>query len=74
MLPWKLPVHAGTYRAILDLPETANYAAAHAEVIMNIIPAKATIEIHPVSFSFDEQTHEDPIWYMVLEMKFLSMK
>ncbi len=51
------PVHAGTYRAILDLPETANYAAAHAEVIMNIIPAKATIEIHPVSFSFDEQTH-----------------
>lgn len=48
------PVHAGTYRAILDLPETANYAAAHAEVIMNIIPAKATIEIHPVSFSFDE--------------------
>lgn len=51
------PVHAGTYQAILDLPETANYAAAHAEVIMNIIPAKATIEIHPVSFSFDEQTH-----------------
>lgn len=51
------PVHAGTYRAILDLPETANYAAAHAEVIMNIIPAKTTIEIHPVSFSFDEQTH-----------------
>lgn len=51
------PVHAGTYRAILDLPETANYAAAHAEVIMNIIPAKATIEIHPVSFTFDEQTH-----------------
>lgn len=51
------PVHAGTYRAILDLPETANYAAAHAEMIMNIIPAKATIEIHPVSFSFDEQTH-----------------
>ena len=51
------PVHAGTYRAILDLPETANYAAAHAEVIMNIIPAKATIEIYPVSFSFDEQTH-----------------
>lgn len=51
------PVHAGTYRAILDLPETANYAAAHAEVIMNIIPAKATIEIHSVSFTFDEQTH-----------------
>ncbi len=68
------PVHAGTYRAILDLPETANYAAAHAEVIMNIIPAKATIEIHPFLSALMNRPMEDPIWYMVLEMKFLSMK
>ena len=68
------PVHAGTYRAILDLPETANYAAAHAEVIMNIIPARQPSRSIRFLSPLMNRPMEDPIWYMVLEMKFLSMK
>lgn len=53
----EIPLHAGTYQAVVSLAETANYTAVQVEVTVTILPAQADIEIHPVSYEFDGQAH-----------------